>query len=167
MQDLTQADGDGSRGEEIDTLRKEINEMLDDEEIKWNQRSRVQWLTLGDRNTKYFCHKASQRKRKNEIRGLLDGEGNWCEDKKDIVNIIASYFKELFSTSFPTRVMEVAELILRRIIGEMNEDLTKEFQIKKRRLFKPPDKCIQQKCQALMVCLLSFSKSIGILLGKM
>ena len=102
MQDLTQVDGDGSRGEEIDTLRKEINEMLDDEEIKWNQRSRVQCLTLGDKNTKYFRHKASQRKRKNEIRGLLDGEGNWCKEKTDIANIAVSYFKELFSTTFPT-----------------------------------------------------------------
>ena len=102
--------------------------MLDNEEIKWNQRSRVQWLTLGDRNIKYFYHKASQRRKKKEIGGLLDGEGNWCEEKTDIANIVVSYFKELYSTSFPTRAMEVADLIPRRITREMNGDLTKEFQ---------------------------------------
>ena len=42
LQVLVQADRDGSGGKEINALRKEINEMLDDEEIKWNQRSRVQ-----------------------------------------------------------------------------------------------------------------------------
>jgi len=66
--------------------------------------------------------------KKKEIRGLLDGEGNWCEEKTDITNIVVSYFKELYSTSFPTRAMEVANLILRRITRKMNEDVTKEFQ---------------------------------------
>ena len=51
LQDVVQADRDGSRGDEIDMLCKEINELLDDEEMRWNQRSRVQWLKLGDRNT--------------------------------------------------------------------------------------------------------------------
>ena len=101
--------------------------MLDDEEIKWNQRSKVQWLTLGDKNTKYFHHKESQRRKKNEIRDLLDGERNCCEEKTDIANIAVSYFKEPYSTSFLTRVMEVADLILRRINREMNEDLTNYF----------------------------------------
>ena len=128
MQVLVQADKDGNKGEEIDALRKEINEMLDDEKINWNQISRVQWLTLGDKNTKYFHHKAFQRKRKNEIRGLLDGEGNCCKEKTDIANIVVGYFKELFSTSFPTRAMKVVDLIPRRITREMNENLTKEFQ---------------------------------------
>ena len=62
-----------------------------------------------------------------KFRGLLDGEMNWCEEKTDIANIAVSYFKELYSTSFPTRAMEVADLIPRRVTREMNEDLTKDF----------------------------------------
>ena len=41
LQEAVQADRDGSKGDEIDYLRKEINELLDEEEIRWNQRSRV------------------------------------------------------------------------------------------------------------------------------
>ena len=41
LQEAVQADQDGSKGDEIDYLRKEINELLDEEEIRWNQRSRV------------------------------------------------------------------------------------------------------------------------------
>ena len=45
-------------GAEINKLRKEINLLLDDEEVWWQQRLRVQWLGEGDRNTKYFHHRA-------------------------------------------------------------------------------------------------------------
>ena len=41
-------DKDGSLGSEINVIRKEINELLDSEEIMWHQRSKVQWLGLGD-----------------------------------------------------------------------------------------------------------------------
>lgn len=45
---------------------------MDSEEIMWHQRSKVQWMGLGDRNTKYFHTKASQRK-KNTISRIMDG----------------------------------------------------------------------------------------------
>ena len=128
LQDVVQADRNGSRGDEIDMLCKEINELLDDEEMRWNQRSRVQWLKLGDRNTQYFHHRASQRQKKNEIKGLLDRNGRWCEDLGDIAEIAIDYFTELFQTPHPTRVVEVARTAPRVVSKEMNEQLTKEFQ---------------------------------------
>ena len=128
LQEAVQADHDGSRAEEIDSLRREINELLDEEEIRWNQRSRVDWLKLGDRNTQFFHHRASQRKRKNEIRGLWDKNGKWCENMGEIANIATDYFAELFTTSFPTKAVEVAKTVQRCITQEMNEQLTKDFQ---------------------------------------
>ena len=66
--------------------------MLDDEEVWWQQRSRVQWLGEGDRNTEYFHHRASERRRKNAIVGLWNDEGIWCDSKEDIVRTGLSYF---------------------------------------------------------------------------
>ena len=74
---LVSRDRDGSLGGDINKLRKEINELLDSEEIKWQQRSKVQWLGLGDRNTKYFHSKASDRRRKNTINCIMDDGGVW------------------------------------------------------------------------------------------
>ncbi|XP_023927230.1 uncharacterized protein LOC112038639 [Quercus suber] len=62
-------------GIEINKLRKDINLLLDDEEVWWQQRLRVQWLGEGDRNTKYFHHWASERRRKNTIVRLWNDEG--------------------------------------------------------------------------------------------
>ena len=42
--------------------------------------------------------------------------------------IATEYFKELFSTSCPTRIKEVANLVPRSVTPEMNEQFTREFQ---------------------------------------
>ena len=63
-------------------LRKGINDLLDSEELIWQQRSKVQWLGLEDCNTKYFHSKASKRRKKNTITRLKDEEGNWCDSMK-------------------------------------------------------------------------------------
>ena len=75
---LVLRDRGGSLGNEINTLRQEINDLLDSEEIIWQQRSKVQWMGPGDRNTKYFHSKASERKKKNTINKIMDENGNWC-----------------------------------------------------------------------------------------
>ena len=163
LQAMIQVDLDESNGEETDRLRKEINELLDVEETKWHQRSRVQWYQKGDRNTRFFHHKASQHKKKNGINGLWDKEGKWCEGMGGIANVATNYFKQLFTTSSPTRDNEVEKLIPRKITEEMNEHLTKEFH--KKEIFQAIH--IKYSTKDLTVCLPSFIKSIKILLVTM
>ena len=111
-------DRNGSLGGEINILRNEINELLDSEEIKWHQRSKVQWLGLGDRNTNYFHTRASDRRRKNTISCIMEKEGNWHDSIDGIVE---------YSSTYLTRISEVLDIIPTKVTKEMNQLLIKEF----------------------------------------
>ena len=86
-------------GDEINQVRKEINDLLDSEEIYWCQRSKAHWLREGDRNTKFLHAQASERRKQNTILGIWDKFENWCGDQDSIARAAVSYFDEIYSTS--------------------------------------------------------------------
>ena len=146
-------------------IRKEINELLDSEEIMWHQRSKVQWLGLGDPNMKYFHTKASNRRRRNTINSIRDENGNWHESIDGIAEVAVSYFKNLYSTSYPTRILEVLDTIPTKVTEDMNQRLIQEFT--REEVEAALKQMHQQKPQVRMVRLLFSFKNIGVLLVMM
>jgi hypothetical protein len=59
----------------IQSIERDLDELLECEEIFWRQRSRVTWLREGDCNTKFFHAKASSLKKRNVLHGLFDAVG--------------------------------------------------------------------------------------------
>jgi hypothetical protein len=49
-------------------LAKEIEGLLEQEEIYWAQRSRLNWLQHGDKNTSYFQHFENDRRKRKMIK---------------------------------------------------------------------------------------------------
>ena len=54
---------DGVLSYEINSLKREINSLLDDEEFYWGQWAKEHWLKEGDKNTKFFHAQASERRK--------------------------------------------------------------------------------------------------------
>lgn len=82
-----------------------MDELLYREEMMWLQRSRVDWLREGDRNTRYFQRRAVWRARKNLIKKLKKDDGVWCTAPTDMEHMASSYFKEIYTKDLPlTRV---------------------------------------------------------------
>ena len=128
----------------------------------WQQRARSIWLPAGDKNTKYFYQRASQRRRKNTINGLYDTNGVWCIETKGIANIAEDYYRNLFTASNNLNMDGVLAFV-----RTYTKDEVWFVRIRKMKLEWLFSKCTHQKHEARMVCLLSFSKIFGILWDMM
>jgi hypothetical protein len=73
----------GPMTDENDAKAKELANLveilLEQEEIHWLQRSRVNWLSQGDKNTRFFHQFESARRKKNMIKRLKDDLKEWVE----------------------------------------------------------------------------------------
>lgn len=67
------------------------------DELYWHQRSRIQWLQAGDRNTRFFHTSALIRKRRNTISQIVDGTGALCYAQEEIAMVLIDFFTHQFS----------------------------------------------------------------------
>lgn len=76
-------------------LAIEYDEVARNEEIFWRQRSRVQWIKCGDKNTKFFHRMATAHKRLNTIDSLLIN-GELSSDPVAIKGPIVDFYQDLY-----------------------------------------------------------------------
>ncbi|KAE8695369.1 hypothetical protein F3Y22_tig00110718pilonHSYRG00104 [Hibiscus syriacus] len=82
-----------------DMLKKELEEVLQQEESLWLQKSRNQWILNGDKNTKYFHSCTMLRRRHNYVEALKATDGSWISDQEVLCLMAVNYYKDLFTSS--------------------------------------------------------------------
>lgn len=80
------------------------------EEAFKKHKSRIKWLSLGDKNTKFFHHKMAAHTLRNKILCLNDKQGNRLDNPLDIQNEILDYYQGLLRTPFPGHAPALEEL---------------------------------------------------------
>ncbi|KAG7585751.1 Pentatricopeptide repeat [Arabidopsis thaliana x Arabidopsis arenosa] len=80
-----------------ESLLKEFEAVLEQEEMIWFQKSREKLIALGDRNTSFFHTSTIIRRRRNRIEMLKNDEGNWISDAQELENHAIDYYKRLYS----------------------------------------------------------------------
>ena len=121
-----QNDGIISYKEERD-IEKRLCELFEREEIMARQRSRIDWLKEGDRNTAFFHARATARRRTNRIKILKRADGSKCNEQKEIMRMVHDFYSNLFSSEQYPSLHEVLEAIPRKVDEEMNESLMQEY----------------------------------------
>ena len=108
---------------------KELDEWLRKQEVYWAQRSRVNWIKHGDKNTSFFHLKASQRRQRNFIKGILDPAGRWCEEIEEVAGVAVDYFNNMFSKGSCNRIEECLDAVQPKVSIEMQQTLSSKFSV--------------------------------------
>ncbi|XP_020190758.2 uncharacterized protein [Aegilops tauschii subsp. strangulata] len=109
---------------EVRDIESQLNEVYEREEIMQKQRSRVDWLKAGDRNTQYFQNRASHRKRKNTVKELRWENGTRCTDDEGIRELAATFYEKLFASEGSVQTKRLLDLFDPVISEDMNARLT-------------------------------------------
>ncbi len=83
-------------------LKERYEELAVQEEIKWRQHSRVQWLKAGDSNTKFFHRHANCRQSVNHVSSLSDGNTT-LSTHDDLAKYLFSFFGNHLGVAPPAR----------------------------------------------------------------
>ncbi|KAK5843110.1 hypothetical protein PVK06_005545 [Gossypium arboreum] len=78
------------------SIREELENVLSHEEQLWKQKSRCDWLKLGDRNTKFFHSRTINRRKINRITTLRNTNGDWLYDPDEIQQEAVNFFQKLY-----------------------------------------------------------------------
>ena len=126
LQLLENMRGGESTLEDIHAI-KELNRWLYMEEDMWHQRSRNNWLSVGDKNTTFFHTKASNQWQRNSINRVLDSNNTWQEDEEKIGKTFVNYYEQQFLSSRPIVEEELLEAIHTKVTDRMNASLLRNF----------------------------------------
>ncbi|XP_018809354.2 uncharacterized protein LOC108982439 [Juglans regia] len=75
-----QNSGTGEHVAAMKQIQEEVVTAITANDIKWKQRAKQHWLKHGDRNTQSFHVQASQRKKINAVKSIVDSQGRAVTD---------------------------------------------------------------------------------------
>lgn len=108
-----------------------MHDLLEQEDLKWRQRVKVEWLRNGDRNTKFFHACANQRNHRNHITKIIDGTGRSCIQPVEIERAFVDYFQTILTSDKPTAIEECIAGTDEKATPTMNQNLLADLWIRR------------------------------------
>ncbi|XP_044461803.1 uncharacterized protein LOC123193082, partial [Mangifera indica] len=103
-------------------LARQYYSLCKDKEAFYKQRSRVQWLRLGDQNTKFFHKSLIHRQVRNRVRSLWDGNAV-ISDQRELGNLAVQYYKDLLTAPSRAPSGDVSRYFSRHVSEHMHDCL--------------------------------------------
>ncbi|XP_056842911.1 uncharacterized protein LOC130495527 [Raphanus sativus] len=108
----------------IESLTNTLILAYREEEQFWLQRSRIQWLKSGDRNTGFFHAATRQRRLQNTLSVIEDDDDKEYFNEDQICSVISAYFNNIFSSNGNHDFSRLDSLLSCKVTDEMNQHLT-------------------------------------------
>lgn len=77
-------------------LQQELDDVLQQEELYWHQKSRKEWIISSDRNTRFYHTATVIRRNLNRVKGLKNEHDVLITDKQSLKKMMVRYFSDLF-----------------------------------------------------------------------
>lgn len=110
-------------------LKRDWSDVLSQEGVLWMQKSCIDWLRMGDQNTKLFNMSTLIRRRRNRVVMLQNEEGTLVENAKQLKDMALSFYKRLFTSDQLADGDFVTGYFLRmdaNTLKELGKDVTME-----------------------------------------
>jgi hypothetical protein len=107
-------------------LQKDLKIFMKQEELKWRQQAKMDWLKHRDCNSKFHAC-ASQRRKVNKIKQIQDENGELWANQEGIEGAFENYFTNLFKVGGDANYDECLEGLEIQISKYMNESLMRPF----------------------------------------
>jgi hypothetical protein len=111
----------------IKDVERNLDDLTKEDELWWAHRAKANWLQTGDKNSKIFHIKASQRKKRNTINSIQDPRGNIWSDQEKISATFIDYFKTIFGTANPTVLQQSLDVVKDRISQDQQLFLQQDY----------------------------------------
>lgn len=132
MQELNQAlitNGfDKDRSDQVTKYHQYWENLCKQEEIFWKQKSRVQWLKEGERNTRFFHKSTMANRAHNRISSIKDDGGNLLNSHEEIEVVLVQHFRGIAKEICSDREHSIRDLtrhIPKLVSTEDNFDLNR------------------------------------------
>ena len=104
-------------------LMARLSELLTREEVMEKQRSRIEWLREGDRNTSFFQARSKERVRINRISALRRDDGSIATNQEAPESTSLEFYSKLFTRQEALDPGPVLACVKEKVTPEMNDDL--------------------------------------------
>lgn len=110
-------------------LQKELEKVLLQEKIHWQQRAKRHWLQEGDKNTSFFHQSTKNRRIHNLIDKITDEYGVTHTREHKIEACAVNFFSSLFTSSNPSweAIDKALRFVEPKVDKEMNLRLDAKF----------------------------------------
>ncbi|XP_013690321.2 uncharacterized protein LOC106394286 [Brassica napus] len=112
--------------ERVNELKTEIGKAFKQEEDFWTQKSKDNWLVVGDNNTSFFHASVKARRQNNQLSKLVYDEGRENFSIPQMGKTATDYFDKLFTSHASNEVMDFLTGLPARVSENMNQNLIKE-----------------------------------------
>ncbi|GLT60633.1 hypothetical protein SLA2020_333910 [Shorea laevis] len=115
-------------------LIHKLNDLWAKEEAYWFQRSRVNWIKHGDRNSSFFHCTASRRRNRNQIFQLQNDAGQLLQSEEEISTYVFQSLSSQFQACPTTTDTDIVFSFPPVITSEMNNSLCADITLEEVRI---------------------------------